>query len=315
MARMIPLDPLPTVTLADGWELLATEAGRYANGLTATVQVLNGTVKACQNIALGEPKERNAFMENVAQLVGLSTEALLAKMLELAAGVEGSLRVAESQQDTPRITQAQRLVELTIEVEAELFHHDDCGYATIPVGNHRETWPLRIRGFRRWLERRFYEAMGTPPGAQAVQDALGVLEGKALFDGEQIPVHTRLAEHEGRVYLDLADEQWHTVEVTASGWGIVSDPPVRFRRGRGYAPVAPASRGWEPERLAPLRECLQRWRLAIALRLASGDTPAYRPLSRLSATWGTGECEKHAGACPPQSSRPQQGSAARHTAR
>ncbi len=146
-------------------------------------------------------------------------------MLELAAGVEGGLREVESQEDTPRVTQAQRLVELAIEAGAELFHHDDRGYATIPVGDHRETWPLRVRGFRRWLERRFYEAMGTPPGAQAVQDALGVLEGKALFDGEQIPVFTRLAEHEGRVYLDLADDQWQVVEVTPSGWQVVPSPP------------------------------------------------------------------------------------------
>jgi hypothetical protein len=34
------------------------------------------------------------------------------------------------------------------------------------------------------------------------------------------------------VYLDLGDPTWRAVEVTADGWRVVTDPPVRFRRGR-----------------------------------------------------------------------------------
>jgi hypothetical protein len=46
-------------------------------------------------------------------------------------------------------------------------------------------------------------------------------------------VHVRLAGHDGRVYLDLADETWNAVEVTPDGWAIVPRPPVRFRRPAG----------------------------------------------------------------------------------
>ena len=39
MATMRPLDPAHSVALtAEGWTLLATEAGRYAAGLMATLQ-------------------------------------------------------------------------------------------------------------------------------------------------------------------------------------------------------------------------------------------------------------------------------------
>ena len=57
----------------------------------------------------------------------------------------------------PGPTQADVLIELAL--EAELFHAPDgTGFADLDIDCHRETWPIRARGFRRWLARRFYEA-------------------------------------------------------------------------------------------------------------------------------------------------------------
>jgi hypothetical protein len=135
-----------------------------------------------------------------------------------------------------RKSQATLLVELA--ADAELFHTPEGdAYATIPIDGHRETWSLRNRAFRRWLARQFYRAHDKVPGSQALQDALGVLEGKALFDGPEYPVYTRLAEHDGNVYLDLANEGWEAVEITSRGWRVVVEPPVRFRRARGMSPL------------------------------------------------------------------------------
>jgi hypothetical protein len=57
-----------------------------------------------------------------------------------------------------------------------------------------------------------------------------VLEAQAQFDGPQRKVSVRLAEQDGLIYLDLADEFWRYVEIGANGWRIAEDPPVRFRR-------------------------------------------------------------------------------------
>ena len=68
------------------------------------------------------------------------------------------------------------MVALAIEAGVELFHTPEGeAYATMEVDGHLETWPLKVRGFRRWLARRFYDEEDKAPGAQAVQDALGVL--------------------------------------------------------------------------------------------------------------------------------------------
>jgi hypothetical protein len=72
--------------------------------------------------------------------------------------------------------------------DVELWHAPDGeAWATIPADNHSENWQIKTKSFRRWLARRFYEKIGGAAGSQAVQDALAVLEGKALFGGPEHP--------------------------------------------------------------------------------------------------------------------------------
>ena len=130
--------------------------------------------------------------------------------------------------------QATLLVDLASDVE--LFHTSDMSaYATIPVEGHREHWSLKSSHFRRFLARRFYEQMRAAPNTQAINDALGVLEGRAQYEGTEHQVFIRVAGHGGNIYLDLANAQWEAVEMTPDGWRLLQDPPVKFRRPRGMA--------------------------------------------------------------------------------
>ena len=116
----------------------------------------------------------------------------------------------------PRKSQATELVELASEIVC-LHSPADEPFARFPVGDHLETWPLRSKGFRRWLAHRYFEKHHKPPAAQCVQDALGVLEGRALYDGPEMPVFARVGEHGGAYYLDLCDADWRAVKITAAG--------------------------------------------------------------------------------------------------
>src|SRR4051794_13620125 len=59
-------------------------------------------------------------------------------------------------------TQADILIGLAL--AAELSHAPDgTGFADLDIDGHRETWPIRAKGFRRWLARRFYEAASGAP--------------------------------------------------------------------------------------------------------------------------------------------------------
>src|SRR5262245_54574693 len=86
-------------------------------------------------------------------------------------------------------SQATRLVEMALGAKIEPFHTPSGdAYATVPVGEHLETHSLGSTAFRNWLRRLYYRDTGSSPGNQAVEDALGVLRGKALFDGKESPV-------------------------------------------------------------------------------------------------------------------------------
>ena len=153
-----------------------------------------------------------------------------------------------------KVPQAQVLVDLA--GEAELFHDADGEpYATLPVGEHRETYRIRSKSFKCWLQKLFYEAEGKPAGSQALTDALGALEGMAIFDGAEREAHVRLAEHGEAIYLDLCGKDWEVVEITPEGWRVIpgETAPVRFRRSRGMLPLPYASKDGD---LAGLRRLL-----------------------------------------------------------
>jgi len=177
-----------------------------------------------------------------------------------------------------RKTQSEILVELALE-GANLFHTaDNVCYATIQAGGHQETWPIKSTGFRRWLLRRFYQAEGKPPSNQALQDALGVLEAKAQFDGLQWPVYSRVAAKGGNIYLDLGDETWRAVEITPSGWQVVADPPVKFRRARGLLALPVPVKGGSVDELRDFVNAPDEttWRLLVSwLLMALRPTGPY----------------------------------------
>ncbi len=76
-------------------------------------------------------------------------------------------------------SQATRLLQLA--EDADLFHAPAGEpYAVIQVDHHRETWPIRSSGFRDWLRHRYFLDRRASPSAQAMTDALGVLEARAL---------------------------------------------------------------------------------------------------------------------------------------
>jgi hypothetical protein len=110
-------------------------------------------------------------------------------------------------------------------------------YATVPVEKRCENWPLQSRGFRLWLQRLYYTDTEKAPSAQSLQDALGILQGKALFDGPEHRAYLRVAMHQGKIHLDLGDKNWRAVEIDSDGWKVIDEPPVMFRRARAMLPL------------------------------------------------------------------------------
>jgi len=56
---------------------------------------------------------------------------------------------------------------------------DGEAYGHVPVADHRETLMLRSKGFSRRFSRQFHQSVGKPPRAQALQEAVGLIEARA----------------------------------------------------------------------------------------------------------------------------------------
>lgn len=240
--------------LGDGYLLIAAGVRREKTSeLTADLMLQNGSIVFADRGVLNTPEGRLAWASRAHTPDGPTAERMADALLkQVLPEAMGRLQEAEPK----KASQADLLVGMVSDLasdvaEAVELFHDPGGapYATVSIGGHRETWPLHSKGFRQWTARHYHEKYGKTPNAQALADAMSVLAGKAVFDGPEHEVHLRIAEHEGAVYLDLCNDHWEAVEIDRSGWRIVADPPVKFRRTRGMLALPTPARGGSLDRL------------------------------------------------------------------
>lgn len=127
---------------------------------------------------------------------------------------------------------SQKKILIDIARECELFHHDMTAYARIARGGHQEVWPVASRTFRLYLEQQYHQKTGGSPSSNARTEALSTVEALARFSGEEHPVYRRVAQRENKILLDVGDPDWNVIEVSSTGWKILSESLVRFHRGR-----------------------------------------------------------------------------------
>jgi hypothetical protein len=120
-------------------------------------------------------------------------------------------------QGPKQTSQASFLVDLVIS-RCELFcdRHGEphaCLFAPHADGEHRETHKLRSAGFSLWLRLAYYAEKNGAPSSEAMSTAIKTLMAKARYDGSRRDVFLRSAALDGKVYVDLADDQWRAIEI------------------------------------------------------------------------------------------------------
>lgn len=168
--------------------------------------------------------------------IGAEGDAAIGNLLDAAKEIKPTKEQKQSQ--------ATAIVELAAEEDIDFFHtRARVPFCTVTVARHRETMPVRGRQFRNYLTHLHFQQHKIP-GTQALKDAVVLLEGRAMFDGPEREVHVRVAGAGNHIYLDLGNDAWQVVEITADGWEIITNPPVRFRRSDGmYALPTPVRGG------------------------------------------------------------------------
>ncbi len=186
-----------------------------------------------------------------------------------------------------RKSQAKALLELAAGVEC--FHSPEGQmFADVQVDGRRQTWPIGSASFRQWLALRMYRTHDKPAGAQAMNDALAVLEARARFDGQERTVFLRVGQVDNTVYVDLANDGWEVVEITRQGWRIVTEPNVRFRRTNGMRSLPRPVEGGRLDALRPFlnMESDDDWTLTVAWLLGALRARGPYPLMVLQGEQG-----------------------------
>jgi hypothetical protein len=122
---------------------------------------------------------------------------------------------------------------------SELFHTPDrTPIATFTVGDHKETWPIRSENFKAYVRFVFYRGFGTAPPSRVINDFRDEFCARAEFDGPEQRVFMRVGERDGSIFLDLTDDAWRAVKISANGWELVdANDPVKFLRAPGMLPL------------------------------------------------------------------------------
>lgn len=120
---------------------------------------------------------------------------------------------------------------VTSNSEIELFRDNyGNGHARVVVDEHKEIIACKGTRFRQWLNHRYLEKFGNIADPSALAAAINAIESTAIFKGKEYKLYNRLAKVGDTVWLDLADARNRAVRITPTGWDIVDEPPILFRR-------------------------------------------------------------------------------------
>lgn len=146
----------------------------------------------------------------------------------------------ERDDDAPRQSD---LVMKAVSSEIDLWQTEDgTAFASFKANGRNEHVAIESTRFKRHLMVMSQRKANRPYSKQSIEEAVFAFSSKALL----APVHTafiRIAEHEGKVYLDLCNEAGDIIEIGPEGWHPVRDVPVRFIRPGGMKPLPIPRRG------------------------------------------------------------------------
>ncbi len=250
------------------WTDLAGESGRDLIGLSVYLDG-GSPVDAARKIAKELGLTGGALDRDQA---AASTDARPASVEKKTPSRKSQRRKAS---DTGDGRQSQTDLLIGIARRFELFASvgDETVYAAPIVDGHREVWPLKSPGFRKWLTRQYYLDTGQAPNAETLKQATATLEAIACHEGQRKGVFLRRGEQNGRLYLDLCDKAWRVIEVDAAGWRVMEKPPVNFVRMHSMLPLPEPQEGGDIDDLRQLLTVASERDFQLIVAWPSGPFP------------------------------------------
>lgn len=162
-------------------------------------------------------------------------------------------------------TQAEQLLDISSDLV--LFHDQ---YREPHVFLAGECIRLKDKKIRQHLSYRMYQTTGKAPNSDAIAQALAVMEGKAIFEGEQRNLENRVAKYKSGFLFDLGDHR--SVFIQQGTWDVINSPPI-FRRYTHQQIQIDPLRGGDPWALFDYLNVAEEHRLLILVTFISYLVP------------------------------------------
>lgn len=242
---------------------------------------LSGTAASVKMLALPDLPEKGDVYDWLA--AGRSVDDLQQLAAAVPEWTPGTS--APEVERPPRKTQSTLVLELTADWVA-FKTPDGEQWVTTDNGEHV---PVKSHMIRDELARRFAEEYERAPNSSALVDVVNVLAGRAQR-GETHPVFRRVAEVDGRIVVDLADDARRAVIVTPHGWTEgICPTAVHFYRPAGMRPLPAPERGGSVEQLRRLVNVRDddAFTLLVAWLLSALRTTGSRPVLSIQGPQGS----------------------------
>ena len=144
---------------------------------------------------------------------------------------------------------AEKLVDL-ISQDSNIFFKDqyDTAYVRIHNSDHNEIIRVESGRFKRHLIRLYHESENKVANAEAVTNAVQVLQAKAEYNGDTYPLSVRVISYNNCFFYDLSNPKWECIKISEQGWELVDKTPIPlFVRYNHQTPQVQPSRDYTPD--------------------------------------------------------------------
>lgn len=177
--------------------------------------------------------------------------------------------------------------------KCELFSFEKSNYARINNGNHSEVHEIGSREFKDYLSVAFRHTYGKRTVSKFVLDqATQNLIADASYSGREERVFLRVADHNGRIYVDLCDAEWRVVEIDPSipnGWQVITHSPVNFIRKDHMHPLPLPEPGSDISEFRQIINCPDdnTWKMVAAWILGALNPESSYPILVVNGEQGS----------------------------
>lgn len=233
-------DATPNVVIAQRWVKNQRPAIANASGDAKVREVAEGLIGGCR---LSVEEARALLAEYNARCIPPRPEEELETRLRDAqatfeAEPEGLGWLLEEPDESGGGSDTE-LHEAIITRLAELWYSTERKpYATVEIRGAKENVPIDKGDFTFWFTGKVLDSLGKVPSQREIEKAIHTAQTLAMQRGQKHKTFVRVAgDPGGTIYIDLCDERRRAVEITANGWRIVTETPVKFLRPPGILPL------------------------------------------------------------------------------